>query len=118
MVAAPGRKASTVPNGGVAGKHSGVLSQRWCGWRSLSTVGGRARHFGRSHALSDLRLSGAVTKQVDTGDVAEAERVRGGGRKKNIEKYPGLLLELDDLVSPEARGDPMSPLRWTPKDAR
>jgi hypothetical protein len=32
-----------------------------------------------------------------------------------IDKDPDLLLELDDLVSPEARGDPMSPLRWTSK---
>jgi len=42
-------------------------------------------------------------------------RKEGGGRKRLIDKDPNLLVELDDLVSPEARGDPMSPLRWTAK---
>jgi len=56
-------------------------------------------------------------KEVDSGGALPAERVRrpGGGRKRNIDKDPDLLLELDDLVSPESRGDPMSPLRWTLK---
>jgi hypothetical protein len=39
----------------------------------------------------------------------------GGGRKALIDVDPNLLVELDDLVSPDARGDPMSPLRWTSK---
>ena len=41
--------------------------------------------------------------------------VRAVGASALIDKDPDLLLELDDLVSPEARGDPMSPLRWTAK---
>jgi hypothetical protein len=32
-----------------------------------------------------------------------------------IDEQPGLLVALDDLVEPTARGDPMSPLRWTAK---
>jgi hypothetical protein len=32
-----------------------------------------------------------------------------------VDKDPDLLLNLDDLVEPEARGDPMCPLRWTSK---
>jgi hypothetical protein len=57
------------------------------------------------------------TKEIASGQVAPSLRVRreGGGRKRLIDKDPNLLLELDDLVSPEARGDPMSPLRWTAK---
>lgn len=42
-------------------------------------------------------------------------RARGAGDKPAIEKQPGLLVELDSLVHPETRGDPMSPLRWTLK---
>ena len=55
--------------------------------------------------------------EIETGDAGPEVRVRrvGGGRKQAIDKDPNLLLELDDLVSPEARGDPMSPLRWTSK---
>ena len=42
-------------------------------------------------------------------------RVAGGGRKKLADKDTGLLSELDALVEPTTRGDPMSPLRWTCK---
>jgi hypothetical protein len=57
------------------------------------------------------------SREITGGTGAASPRVRkeGGGRKRLIDKDPDLLLELDDLVSPEARGDPMSPLRWTAK---
>ena len=45
-------------------------------------------------------------------------RKKGGGRKKLYEKQPRLLKELDKLVDPVTRGDPMSPLRWTCKSTR
>ncbi|MDP1621082.1 MAG: ISAzo13 family transposase [Bacteroidales bacterium] len=45
-------------------------------------------------------------------------RKKGGGRKKIYEKQPRLLKELDKLVDPVTRGDPMSPLRWTCKSTR
>jgi hypothetical protein len=35
-----------------------------------------------------------------------------------IDLDPDLLTDLDDLVEPDARGDPMSPLRWTLKSSR
>jgi hypothetical protein len=56
-------------------------------------------------------------KEIASGQMAGAGRIRreGAGRKRLIDKDPHLLLELDDLVSEEARGDPMSPLRWTSK---
>ena len=54
--------------------------------------------------------------EVDAGlDVTAAVRRRGAGRKRLIDKDPDLLLNLDDLVEPDARGDPMCPLRWTSK---
>lgn len=47
----------------------------------------------------------------------EAKRVRkpGGGRKPKTQKDKGLLPDLDRLVDPVTRGDPMAPLRWTCK---
>lgn len=45
-------------------------------------------------------------------------RREGGGRPRPIDTDPDLLTNLDDLVSPEARGDPMSTLRWTLKSTR
>ena len=59
------------------------------------------------------------TKEVDAG-AGPSERVRreGGGRPRLIDTDLNLLQNLDDLVSPEARGDPMSTLRWTLKSTR
>ena len=56
-------------------------------------------------------------RAVASGEAVPTARVRseGGGRKRLVDKDPNLLLELDDLVSPEARGEPLSPLRWTAK---
>jgi hypothetical protein len=42
----------------------------------------------------------------------------GGGRKQAADLDPGLRPALLALVEPEARGDPMSPLRWTTKSTR
>jgi Rhodopirellula transposase DDE domain len=78
--------------------------------RGGPTVVARAAEMSRSTVV-------AGAKEIDAGEAVPADRVRreGGGRKANIDKDPNLLLELDDLVSPDARGDPMSPLRWTSK---
>jgi len=88
------------------------------------TAGAAARMLGRggtttvarlAHMSRNTVLTGA--REVQAGGAVRSDRVRreGAGRKRNIDKDPNLLLELDDLVSPEARGDPMSPLRWTAK---
>jgi hypothetical protein len=42
-------------------------------------------------------------------------RLKGGGRKKLIDKDPSLLMALDKLISPATRGDPESALRWSSK---
>ena len=44
-------------------------------------------------------------------------RAPGGGDKPLIDKQPGLLETLDELVHPETRGNPMSLLRWTSKSS-
>lgn len=45
-------------------------------------------------------------------------RAAGGGRKKLTSKDADLVRDLDGLVEPSSRGDPMSPLRWTCKSTR
>jgi len=45
-------------------------------------------------------------------------RNEGGGRKKTIEKIPGIENELELLIEPYTRGDPDSPLKWTCKSTR
>lgn len=89
-------------------------------------TGSMARALGRGGIAAVARAAQmsrstvqTAAREVDTG-LERSDRVRrpGGGRKKAVDKDPDLLLELDDLVSPETRGDPMSPLRWTLKSTR
>jgi len=64
--------------------------------------------------IRDLR-EGA--RAPSPGTAAKAGRVRrsGGGRKARPETDETLLEDLDHLLDPLMRGDPMSPLRWTCK---
>jgi len=64
------------------------------------------------HGISDLNGESAPNEL--TGRV----RRKGGGRKKLEDLDGSLLKELDALISPETRGDPESPLRWTTKSTR
>ena len=68
--------------------------------------------------MSRSTLHGAV-RQVDAG-IEPSERVRrpGGGRPRLTDRDPTLLSDLDALVEPESRGDPMCPLRWTCKSTQ
>ena len=51
---------------------------------------------------------------------SSAGRIRqsGGGRKKTVSHDLTLKRDLEALVEPTTRGDPMSPLRWTCKSVR
>jgi len=86
-------------------------------------AGALARSLGRGGPTRVAEASGLSRNTVISGAREMAEgagpsaRVRapGAGRRFLIDEQPGLLQELDDLVEPTARGDPMSPLRWTAK---
>ena len=54
-----------------------------------------------------------------TAGIEPSPRLRapGGGDRLLIDKQPGLLEALDELVHPETRGNPMSLLRWTSKSS-
>ena len=56
-------------------------------------------------------------KELKSQDPLDTTRQRlpGGGRKSLVERDPDLLKRLDALISPVARGDPESSLRWTSK---
>ena len=60
---------------------------------------------------------GELDESGDAGDPLPPSRVRrpGGGGKPLAAADPGLPAALEALVAPDARGDPVSPLRWTLK---
>jgi hypothetical protein len=89
-------------------------------------AGAAARALGRGGGARMARLTGLSRPTVYTG-VRELDdspdprgRVRrpGGGPKRLVERDPGLLDALEELVDPDTRGDPQSPLRWTCKSTR
>ena len=89
-------------------------------------AGAAARALGRGGGARMARISGLSRPTVYAG-VRELDdppdprgRIRrlGGGPKRLVERQPGLLRALDELVDPDTRGDPQSPLRWTCKSTR
>jgi len=42
----------------------------------------------------------------------------GGGRKSIEAKNPQILIELEELLDPHTKGDPMNPLKWSSKSLR
>ena len=89
-------------------------------------AGGVARMLGRGGVTMVAEASGMSRNTVIDGakafdaGVEPSERVRreGGGGLRREDTDANLLTDLDDLVEPDARGDPMSPLRWTLKSTR
>ncbi len=63
---------------------------------------------------------GRGVNEMSNPETIEADGVRrpGADRKPATETDPALLSDLESLVSPETRGDPESPLRWTCKSTR
>ena len=84
-------------------------------------VGAMAEAIGRGGQARVVEASGMssntvykAVKQVREGvEPSDRQRAPGAGDKPAIDKQPGLLEALDELVWPETRGHPMSPLRWT-----
>jgi hypothetical protein len=76
---------------------------------------GGQRRVAACSSMSTSTLSKAVREVRDGIEPSDRQRIEGGGDRPAIDKQPGLLLALDELVHPGSRGDPMSPLRWTSK---
>jgi hypothetical protein len=91
-----------------------------------------AREIGYGGASVVCRATGLDPKTIHRGslDLKEQEvnppsavtqrhiRQKGGGRKAIRAKDPTLLSDLDSLIEPTVRGDPMSGIRWTCKSTR
>jgi transposase len=86
-----------------------------------------ARAYGRGGVSLVSRITGIARSTIcrGIGEIAEkrqldAGRIRkpGGGRKAKLVKDSTLLTDLERLVEPATRGDPMRLLRWTSKSLR
>ena len=72
-------------------------------------------HTGLAEIKKAAALEPKEASPAAKGHPALRVRAKGGGRKKLTSKDESLLHDLDALVEPTTRGDPMSALRWTCK---
>jgi len=108
----------------VRARHASLLSHLDERRRRLFAAS-EAKAAGHGGIVALARITGCAPSTIgrglkDLGEPLEEGRIRrrGGGRKSLIEREPKLLDDLERLVDPDARGDPMSPLRWTSKSLR
>jgi hypothetical protein len=90
-------------------------------------LGAEARALGRGGIARVARASGMAEATVRKGlrelsgpssDHPERIRNPGGGDKRTVDRDPTVRTDLEQLIDPVTRGDPMSPLRWTCKSLR
>lgn len=93
--------------------------RRWAAAEAVSLGRGGIAAVAAATGISDRtirngirELSGAVTLPVGQ------QRRAGAGRPARETEQPALVGALESLVEPVARGDPMTPLRWTCKSTR
>jgi transposase len=72
----------------------------------------------RASGVSRMTIQKAL-RELKAGAVqGDLVRQSGGGRKDRLAHDETLLTDLEALINPTTRGDPMSPLRWTCKSSR
>ena len=93
--------------------------RHWAGAEALALGYGGITKVANATGLSRTTITKGI-KEIESNEHLADGRVRqpGGGRKKSSIKQSKLLSALDALVEPTAKGDPMSPLRWTTKSTR
>ncbi len=89
---------------------------RAIGWGGISQVA-EATGLSRITIKAGLTELGLPVTRTDRQVDRPRLRRLGGGRKPLVDHNPTLLHDLETLVDPVTRGDPMSPLRWTCKSA-
>src|SRR5712691_219985 len=72
----------------------------------------------RAARVSRTTVHAALAELDTAGPDSDRSRRSGGGRASCQVSDPTLLRDLEALVAPTTRGDPMSPLRWTCKSTR
>ena len=99
-------------------------------------LGAEAESLGRGGISKVHKLSGANRRTIATGmkeiatGIKEVEqekasksgkvriRKKGGGRKREVDKNPQILLKIMEIILPHTMGDPEKPLIWCSKSVR
>jgi transposase len=95
--------------------------QRWL-WAATETLNlgrGGISIVSRATGISRPTIMRGIKELNEEQDLPQGRSRRaGGGRKKGCERQPNLKPSLEAIVEPTAKGDPMSPLRWTTHSSR
>ena len=93
--------------------------RRWAATEALSLGWGGIAAVAKATGLSDRTIRNGI-RELRSGEELPAGRQRrpGAGRPAREVEQPELVTALERLVEPMARGEPMSPLRWTCKSTR
>ena len=96
------------------------VRRHWAAAEAMALPHGGITLVALATGMSRTRIRTGIAELKAQGDSAPAlppsrSRRPGGGDKPIKQTDPTLLLALEELVAPETRGDPMSPLRWTLK---
>ena len=90
--------------------------RRWAAAEARSLGWGGVTAVAKATGISDRTIRNGIAELDDPqAPTAHHQRKTGGGRRRREEEEPVLIEALEALVEPVARGDPMSPLRWTCK---
>lgn len=92
----------------------------WAGAEARVLGWGGIERVSRATGLARGVVSVGCRELAHPEQGAPGARIRrpGGGRKRLTVHDPTLKADLDSLVEPTSRGDPVSPLRWTCKSTR
>jgi Rhodopirellula transposase DDE domain len=94
----------------------------WAATEAESLGYGGVSIVSRATGLARNTISAGIDELDSLDDPAHFDppRIRrpGGGRKPLTDTDPSLLADLQALIDPVTRGDPMSPLRWITKSTR
>lgn len=90
--------------------------RRWAATEASSLGWGGIAAVAEATGISDRTIRNGM-RELMAQDVLSTRRQRrpGAGRRAREVEQPELIRALERLVEPVARGDPMSPLRWTCK---
>lgn len=93
--------------------------RRWAGFQARKLGHGGQAIVHRATGISYPTIRKGI-QEISSGEEVNRGRLRqpGGGRKSIVDKQPGLVQALQDLVESTTRGDPESSLRWTCKSVR
>lgn len=93
--------------------------RRWAGFQARKLGHGGLAIVHRATGISYPTIRKGI-QEITSGEEVNRGRLRqpGGGRKSIVDKQPGLVQALQDLVESTTRGDPESSLRWTCKSVR